>query len=469
MDLRDYLTMLRRGAPTIAFFLALTGLLSVLYLQATPKVYTANAAVLVAPSNPGTIGDLQIGAQYAQSAAPTIATMIGTAAVLRPAAQDLEADGVGTSMTAEKLQGLVGASSPEGSAIVYVTANAPDSELASAIANRVAERAVSRVPELVSAQSSPRAPLLELRVLEAARTPDGPSAPNDKRIVVLFLAVGLALGLAVTLVRQSLDRRLRRSEDLAQVTPIPLLATLARGRRGGRATIVVRDSPMSTSVEGYRVLRTNLAALSGGRRSVLVTAVSHDASAVQVPVNLAWSLAQTGRRVLLIDLDLRHSAVAQLFALAKGPGAADVLIGRASFDDAIQPTAHPELHVVPGGVANRAPSDLLSGQGLDALVSAAEVDYDVVVVHAPPLLSHTDAAVVAQATAHTIVVVHADQTQAPDLTRALGVLINVGVTPLGLVLSDARVSVADNIRARGETPRPTADPTGPRRGVGTRA
>lgn len=453
MDLRDYLRMLRRGSPAIVIAMVLGGLLATLYLQATPKVYQATAALLVAPSNPQSIGELQIGSQYAQSAAPTIATLIGTAAVLRPAARDLEADGVGGSLTAETLQGLVGASSPEGSAIVYVTSSTGDPELASAVANTVAQRAVAEVPGVVSSQRSTKAPLLEVQVLQRAQTPAGPSAPNEKRIFVLFVAVGLALGLAVALLRQSLDRRLRRSEDLAEVTRVPLLATLARGLRGGRGGrlgIVVRDSPTSSSVEGYRVLRTNLGALGNGRRSsVLVTAVSQDSSAVQVPVNLAWSFAQTGRRVLLVDLDLRRSSVAELFDIAGRPGAADVLTGRVPLRDAIAPTTMPNLHVVPGGVANQAPSDLLSGRVLDTMMSTAEADYDVVVVHAPPLLSYTDAAVVARASGHTVVLVHAGRTQAPDLSRALSVLANVGVSPLGLVLSDARVSVADNLRARG--------------------
>lgn len=451
MDIRDYLTILRRGALTIIAAIVVAGLLALAYLHVTPKAYQASATLLVTADNPQSITELQLGQAYAQSSAQTIATLIGTQSVLGPATQDLQAEGVGARQSAASLSGSVFATRQDSSSIIVITANAADGETAAALANAVARRASTDLPSALS-QRRRAAPLLELQTVQPAIAPSRPLSPAARRVAALFLAVGLALGLGATLLRQSLDVRLRRPDDVTGMTQVPLLASLVSEGRGSRG-VLVRDSPASPAMEGYRILRTNLSAVGDrSRNSVMVSSVVDHPSTGVVSVNLAWSMAQTGQRVLLVDLDLRHSNAAALLVDETSQGATAVLDGQEPLS-VITSTSLATLDVVsPGAILEAAPSDLLSGPGLARMLAAYEKEYQYVVVHAPGLLSYSDAAIIARVVGHTVLVVRGGQTRGPDLTRALGVLANVGVAPLGIVLSEAKEASADTARQRETRP-----------------
>jgi Mrp family chromosome partitioning ATPase len=241
--------------------------------------------------------------------------------------------------------------------------------------------------------------------------PDRASSPNVKRILALGLVVGLCVGLAVTIVAQTLDSRIRRVQEIRQLADVPLLATLPKLRRSERRGLVVRDKPSSEVGEAFRALRTNISFLeSKDRRSLLITAVANESDGALVPANLAWTLAQTGQRILLVDLDLRRSASATCLVWPPVP-ASRTCSRSAPAARRDRPTDHPCLSVVLSGAAQRVrraaqPAELASA------VDWMERHYDHVIVHAPPLLSYTDATVVSAAVGGTLVTVAAGSTQA---------------------------------------------------------
>jgi Mrp family chromosome partitioning ATPase len=120
----------------------------------------------------------------------------------------------------------------------------------------------------------------------------------------------------------------------------------------------------------------------------------------------------------------------------------------------VQPTSQPGLSVLVSGTTQPSPSDLLSSPIAAQVLRSAEGAYDLVVLHAPPLLAYTDAAVVSRVAGSTVISVRAGNARAVDLRRALVALQNVAVEPLGLVLTGARAHVGDVGKARGVGTRP---------------
>jgi succinoglycan biosynthesis transport protein ExoP len=398
--------------------------LSGAYLVLAPKQYQSQALILLVTTNPKDVSALEYGQQYGKDAAPTYADVIDSSSIF-----EVVAKGLTPRRSVADLETMVSTQARESTSLIEVNVTAPSAAEAANIANLVARR-------------------------DDAPVPPSAVSPNPKRVLAIGFIVGAALGLALTLLQQALDTRLRRPEDLYAAAPVPLLAVLPRPKRSQRTQIVVRDDPGGQAVEAYRSLRTNLVHLESTERpSILFTGIGHRDD-VKVPLNLAWSMAQAGRRVLLIDLDLRQSSVADLLDLPQSAGMSDVLAGGAEFSDLVQQTSQPGLSVLVSGTTQPSPSDLLSSPVVAQVLRSAEAAYDLVVLHAPPLLAYTDAAVVSRVAGSTVISVRSGNARAVDLTRALVALQNVAVEPLGLVLAGARAHVGDTGKARGISTRP---------------
>lgn len=432
MELRDYLRMLRRGWPAVLAITALVVGLASLYLALAPKRYDAAAVLFVSADDLRTIDDLQQGSQFSSTAVVTYAEIIDSSTVLGPVASELRPQ-----VDVEELAAMVTVSVREETTLIDVAASGGNRDQVAAVANATAASAARIIPTLETGVDG--RPLVRVQQIRPAVEPIRAASPDVKRILVIGLIVGVCLGLGATITAQALDTRIRQADDVRELTEVPLLAVLPRLKRSQRQGLVARDEPSGAANEEFRWLRTNLRYLeSNDRRSLAFAAVADDRDRAQVPANLAWSLAQAGRRVLLVDLDLRKSTVGDTVGIGAGAGVADVLAGRADLSQIIHTTQHPRLQVVLSGTSQPSPSDLLSAPMMNRVLRWMEQEFDHVIIHAPPLLSYTDAVVVAGVAGATFVTVTVGRTRADELTTALNALANVGVTPRGLVLTEAR-------------------------------
>ena len=443
MEIRDYLRMLRRGWLAIVLITAVFVGIAAVYLTLAPKRYDAATVLFVSTANPVTIDDLQQGSQFSKSAAVTYAEIIDSVTVLGSVAVDLRPQS-----SVDELADMVTATVRPQTNLIDISVSGTDPVRVATVANAVGRTAVRVIPRLERTEGG-RA-LVRVQQIRRAVEPARAASPNVKRIVALGFVVGLCVGLAVTVIAQTLDNRIRRVQEVRQLADVPLLAAVPQLKRSERRGLVVREKPSSEAGEAFRALRTNISFLeSKHRHSLLITAAANDRDGAQVPANLAWSLAQTGQRILLVDLDLRRSAVAEILGLAPGAGMSDMLAGHDRLEDLIRPTEHPYLSVVLSGTSQPGPSELLSAPAMSSALHWMEQQFDHVILHAPPLLSYTDAAVVSVAVGGTLVTVAAGSTQAQHLTTALLALANVRVKPLGLVLTHVDSSSIDLARVKG--------------------
>ncbi len=263
--------------------------------------------------------------------------------------------------------------------------------------------------------------------------------------IILGVLVGLLLGLAGAFFLEYLDQTVKSSADIERVLGIPVLGAIpydlklaprSGGRRGSLVTINHLD-PDEPAVESYRALRTNVTFVGAEKplQFIAVTSPGPREGKSITAINLALTLAQSGRRTILVDGDLRRSTIHRAFGLVQEPGLTDILIGGVSATEGIRPEVAERLDVLPSGSTPPNPSELLGSSAMDALIRELRRDYEYVIMDTPPILPVTDAVVVASNADATILVVRSGDTEETAAQRALDQLRRVHARIAGAVLN----------------------------------
>ena len=186
-----------------------------------------------------------------------------------------------------------------------------------------------------------------------------------------------------------------------------------------------------------RALRTSLHILSedAPNNLVLIAGATPGVGKTFVSVNLASILAATGKRVLLIDGDLRRGQLHSLLNNTLTPGLTDALVDRIELAACIHPTSIDNLFVMPGGARKGIGSEVLHGDGLKTLLATVGADYDLVIVDSAPLLVATDAALLAAHCGIKFLVTRLGVNTFQELELALQSLGNLGIAATGLVVN----------------------------------
>jgi capsular exopolysaccharide synthesis family protein len=218
-----------------------------------------------------------------------------------------------------------------------------------------------------------------------------------------------------------------------------------------RPTQAARPGDDSLRSEAFRVLRSNLEVSLDEleRHSIMITSPSANEGKTLTAVNLAASMASTGRRVVLVDLDLRHPDVHLRVDAHNETGATDVLLGRLPLSDCLQFVSTEQgngasrgFYVLPVGPAVSNPAELLATSRTARLVEALGANADIVLIDAPPVLPVADSLSLARLAGGVIVVVEAGRTTYPQMERAVQLLARSQARLLGMVLNRARDDVS---------------------------
>jgi capsular exopolysaccharide synthesis family protein len=214
---------------------------------------------------------------------------------------------------------------------------------------------------------------------------------------------------------------------------------MIQGKSESEKMIVLR-SPRSAISEAYRVLRTNLeyaAVANNDMRRLLVTSAGAGEGKSTTAANLAASLAQAGKRVVLVDADLRRPTQHQIFSISNSQGLTTALLNTTGrpIEEFLQPTSLDTLRVLPSGPMPPNPAEILGSAAMSQILDDLSRVADIVIFDSPPVLGVADSAIMAPMVDGVLLVLHWGATRRDGLMRAKEVLAPVGTPILGLVLN----------------------------------
>jgi len=306
-----------------------------------------------------------------------------------------------------------------------------------------------------------------VRLLDEAAVPARPVRPDKRLNLLLGLLMGLLMGVGVSFVYHLFDTRIVTPEDLRKAglsmlgaVPTINVRRLERALRhkGGRdlreedvwkiqRKLITHFSPKSPISEAYRSLRTTLlmrmeqekrgpAPGSGLAPVIIITSSTTQEGKSLTSANLAVTLAQTGRRTLVVDADMRRPTAHKNFGLERNVGLSGVLTGNHDAATVVSDTDIENLFVLSAGPIPPNPAELLAGESMTRLVDWARRAYDFVVIDTPPVVPVTDPTILSRMVDAVLLVVRSNSSHRRELTEALSRLEHSEGAVLGAVLND---------------------------------
>jgi succinoglycan biosynthesis transport protein ExoP len=286
---------------------------------------------------------------------------------------------------------------------------------------------------------------INANIAQPATMPLERSSPSLLLLPIgLFIAIALSMGIGLAV--ELMDKSVRTSQDIVRSLDIAMLGAVPHTDDEEvaieRVETAVRDTPRSMVAEAFRRIRTNLqfSAPAEGQRSILITSPRPGDGKTSVACNLAMAVSQGGRRVLLVDANLRRPGLHNVFSQIKGPGLSNLLVGEGALVSYVMKTESPALDLLGSGPVPPNPAELLGGEHCRAFLQEAMSKYDQVIIDTAPVLLASDSLVLSAAVDGVILVVRANLDSRGIARRAWRLLVDVNAHMFGAVLNAAQVT-----------------------------
>lgn len=503
MELRRYLSLLKKWGWLILLITGLAAAGSYFYSQTIPPTYRTETVLLVGQEqqniNP-TYNDIYVNNNLAQA----YSLLVSQPSVLEAAAKEINWEG-----SWQSLYFAVSASAPQSGQTIRISATSRSPERAQAIANALARQVILASPisqqqkasdaqrgfitaqqALLQSQIESSQKLLTelsqeaaletdqekldtlnsrisgiqtkidnwqrtylsmgtllnqssgkyLTVIAPAPLPGSPISPNITQNVLFAAIAGLVLAFGVVLLLEYLDDTIKSAEDVQRVLKLNMLGSIARIhpiRKAEDALITVKHS-RSPTAEDYRTLRTNLryAGIESPNELLLITSANPGEGKTTTAANLAIAIAQAGKRVILVDADLRRPNLHRLFGVSNDVGLSTLFLEDAPLlEDILLPTQVPGLSLLVAGDPPPNPAEMLESKRMTNLLNTLREQADMVVLDSPPLLVVADANILASRCSGAVLVIDSGHTRTDASRRVAEALRQSQVKILGVVLN----------------------------------
>lgn len=339
------------------------------------------------------------------------------------------AEYAGIDRSYEVLKNMISAEAVNGTELLEVVVTSEDPVEAERIASGIAFILPKRIAGIIEGAS--------VQVVDTPVVPSRPSSPSYTGNTLIGFALGSVLFVVALSVRYLLDMTIRREEDIAECCSCPVLAAVPDLNED-----VMGPEISSAAAEAYRLLRTQLqcsfADTRGGKVIGISGAVRGEGRSLTA-INLAYTLSQLDKNVILIDCDLRSPSLAEKLKIRRKPGLSDFLTGQSSLFGLGQYCGIPDdakaFHVMTAGKTPANPAELLSSEKMDEMLRELRKVYDYVILDLPPAGEASDPLALAKQMDGLLLVVGLNRCKRQDLAETVRRFRLVNGQILGLVLN----------------------------------
>lgn len=444
IDLRSLLDYFKKSLAYFILIVAATvfaGSIYTFYLQ-KPE-YKSRATVILSSdrSNSATITQNEV--LINKNLVDTYTEVVKSHRVLDKVLKQLDLD-----LDYAKLSKKIEVTAPKETEIIEINAVDANPELAKNIANATSEIFVKEISDLYSVKN--------VNVLDPALQPTTPYNVNVIRQELIALVAGIILASATIFLKFYFDRSVKTAEQIEQYIKLPLVAKIRKYEitkpkldqktaskrdiaKSKTSELIIKSEPKSRISEDFRTLRANLHFSLDGKKvkTVLLTSTSPSEGKSFITANLATTFAQSGKKVLLIDADMRYGRQHEIFNLNNEKGLSNLLADHASAKhlDYTQSTKIPNLSVITRGIVPPNPSELLDSSDVDSLLTKVRSKYDYILLDGTPVDELSDALIVAKKAERVILVCGSGDVSIEDLTDTKKSLENIDTHIAGVILN----------------------------------
>jgi capsular exopolysaccharide synthesis family protein len=297
------------------------------------------------------------------------------------------------------------------------------------------DRLLSRIKEFNITETQLE---VEVWVIENAETPKTPITKGPKRALMMGILLSLAAGIGLAFFLDYMDNTLKTAEDAEERLGIPILGMVPLMKKEDEKHIetIVSEKPGSAISEAYKAIRTAilLSSPDASPEIILVSSMNQGAGKTVTSLNLAIALAQSEKKVLLVDGDMRRSRIHKIFDIDNTNGLSTYLAGQS--DIMTLPSKNEAyLDIAPSGPVPPNPSELLSFARLNTFIQTVKQRYDFIIIDSPPLFNVSDAHLISKVVEQTILVGRSGVSTYESMARAYNMLTNINSSVLGLIIN----------------------------------
>jgi len=294
----------------------------------------------------------------------------------------------------------------------------------------------------------------DVRIIDYAVSPEQPIKPKKMLIIVVTFVLGLVMGIVAVFILKSLRRCIEDPDLIEKQLNIPVYASVPHSKTQeklankyhkknskiefNQAVILAQVEKEDMAVESLRSLRTTLhfALLEAKNNIILITGPSPGIGKTFISTNLATIMADAGKKILLIDGDMRKGYVNKILAVSRENGLSEIILNTITEKDAIRTIPLANFDFISTGAIPPNPSELLLHENFANFLESVSKRYDLVIIDSPPILAVTDAAIISRMTSAVFMVVKAGKHPMRELEQSVKKLANSGANVKGIVFND---------------------------------
>jgi len=275
-----------------------------------------------------------------------------------------------------------------------------------------------------------------LSLLETAALPQKPIGPNRMMIILMSVAIAFLISAGAAYLIEYLDDTFESADEINKHLNLPVIGFVPEiAKEGEKNDLVIRDGH-SVEAEAFRALRVNIDFLQvhSPVKTLLVVSVGKTEGKSVISTNLALAIARSGKKVILLDADLRRPSLHQYLDLPNETGLSNIFLGQISTDDLLQSTDQENLSVITTGAPPPNPGELIGSKLLDDFLQGLSSRADIVIVDGPPVLV-TDATILSAKVDAVLLVVGYGRTRRSEAVIAMRQLERAGAKIVGVVFN----------------------------------